>query len=99
MLLLAMIRLGVCAFHSADRYDRNGFASVIPAGARCLRIKGWSSVNQESILVMPMGQLYREIPPTIRSLLHRNRCPLVEIAHELDQLCLRHVTIEIDRFE
>jgi hypothetical protein len=99
MLWLAMVRVGVCAFHLADRYDRNVFVGVIPADTRGTRVKGWSSVNQKSILVMPMGQLCRKIPPTIRSFLHRNRCPLVEITRELDRPCLRRVAIEIRRLE
>ena len=72
-----------CAFHSTGGYDRNGFVSLIPADAHGLRIKGRSSVNQKSILMMSVCQLHLETPPTVGTWPHLNRFTLVKIPRQL----------------
>jgi hypothetical protein len=64
-----------------------------------MRIEGWSAVNQESVLVLSVRQLYFERPPTLWALRHLNRCPLIEINREVNRFCLGRVAMEMDGCE
>ena len=85
------------AFHSTYRDKRDLFVCFIVSYPGGLRVQNRLTIDQETILMMTMGERYLQEPPAIRAMLHGKgrRGPTVKIANQMDGFGVRCGAIEI----